>query len=44
MATLTRLHVEQLASRLPHNSKTRHKLTGKFIGQLWDTLEHPPIS
>ncbi len=32
----------QLVSSLPHESKTRTKLTNTFINTLWSSLEHPP--
>ena len=34
----------QLTSRLPPTSKLRVKLTTLQVGQLWDSLEHPPQS
>ncbi|KAF1966227.1 heme peroxidase [Bimuria novae-zelandiae CBS 107.79] len=32
------------AAKLPDGSKIREKLTGQFITQLWEDLEHPPLS
>jgi len=32
------------AARLPDGSKNRDKLTGQFLTQLWNDLEHPPLS
>lgn len=32
----------QLVAALPSNSQTRVKLTNVFVGQLWDSLQHPP--
>lgn len=32
------------AAKLPDGSKTREKLTGQFLTQLWEDLEHPPLS
>lgn len=32
------------AAKLPDGSKMRDKLTGQFLTQLWDDLEHPPLS
>jgi hypothetical protein len=34
--------VIQLVSNLDSKSKTRVKLTNAFVGQLWDSLQHPP--
>lgn len=36
--------VIQLTSRLPPSSKLRLKLTTTQVGQLWDSLQHPPLS
>lgn len=33
----------QLVSGMPDGSKRQEILTNKFIGQLWDSLEHPPL-
>lgn len=33
----------QLVANLPHGSRLRAELTNNFIGQLWDTLDHPPL-
>ncbi|KAJ4297739.1 hypothetical protein N0V90_005634 [Kalmusia sp. IMI 367209] len=32
------------AAKLPDGSKNRDKLTGQFLTQLWNDLEHPPLS
>ena len=32
----------QVVSGLPPQSKTRELLTGEFISELWDSLDHPP--
>lgn len=32
------------AVKLPDGSKLQEKLTGQFLTQLWDDLEHPPLS
>ena len=34
----------QAVAGLPPLSKNRVELTNGFIGELWDTLEHPPLS
>lgn len=34
----------QLVAGLPSNSKLRVNLTNSLIGELWNTLEHPPMS
>lgn len=34
----------QAVAGLPPLSKNRVELTNGFIGELWDTLEHPPQS
>ena len=34
----------QLAASLPVNSKALNDLSGKLIGQLWENLQHPPLS
>ncbi|KAI5806988.1 heme peroxidase [Geopyxis carbonaria] len=34
----------QLTSRLPPTSKLRVKLTSHQVDQLWDSLQHPPLS
>ncbi|KAF2087527.1 putative fatty acid oxygenase PpoC [Saccharata proteae CBS 121410] len=36
--------VIQLVAGLPANSETRFDLTNAFVGELWDNLEHPPVS
>lgn len=33
----------QLVAKLPKDSKNRVKLTDDFIGQLWNSLDHPPM-
>ncbi|KAL8796662.1 MAG: hypothetical protein Q9195_001052 [Heterodermia aff. obscurata] len=37
-------HVMQLVAALPTNSKTRADLTNAFIDELWNSLQHPPMS
>jgi hypothetical protein len=34
----------RLAASLPQGNKLLSDLTGQFIGLLWNTLEHPPLS
>ncbi|TGZ79433.1 heme peroxidase [Ascodesmis nigricans] len=34
----------QLSARLPPTSKLRVSLTTKQVGQLWNSLQHPPLS
>ncbi|MCJ1272406.1 hypothetical protein MMC21_000192 [Puttea exsequens] len=34
----------QLVAALPTNSKTRVELTNAFIDELWNSLQHPPMS
>ena len=34
----------QLVAALPRSSKNREVLTGKLIDQLWESLQHPPLS
>lgn len=34
----------QLVAALPSNSKLRFDLTNSFIDELWNTLQHPPMS
>ncbi|KAI9860958.1 MAG: hypothetical protein M1813_005637 [Trichoglossum hirsutum] len=36
--------VMQLVSQLPTHSKNRFNLTNQLIGDLWDSLLHPPLS
>lgn len=36
--------VIQLTSRLPPTSKVRISLTTHQVDQLWDSLQHPPLS
>ncbi|KAF6838515.1 linoleate diol synthase [Colletotrichum musicola] len=33
----------QIVAKLPHKSHLREVLTNKFIEQLWDSLDHPPL-
>lgn len=33
----------QLVAKLPDTSKNRVKLTNAFIGELWNSLDHPPM-
>lgn len=42
--TMIMERIIQLVAALPTNSKTRADLTGSFIKELWDSLEHPPAS
>lgn len=37
-------HTIQLVSGLPTRSKTRVDLTNAFIDELWNSLQHPPMS
>lgn len=37
-------HVIQLVAGLPHTSKTRVDLTNAFIDELWNSMQHPPMS
>jgi linoleate 10R-lipoxygenase len=32
-----------LVAGLPNHSRTQETLTNSFIGQLWDSLDHPPL-
>lgn len=41
--TMLMERVIQLVAKLPHGSKTRAKLTSQFIGELWGSLDHPPL-
>ena len=34
----------QLVSELPSRSKTRVDLTNAFLDELWNSLQHPPLS
>ncbi|KAF2190854.1 heme peroxidase [Zopfia rhizophila CBS 207.26] len=34
----------KVAAKLPDGSRGRDKLTNKFVTQLWDDLQHPPLS
>ncbi|KAL9592549.1 MAG: hypothetical protein Q9179_006606, partial [Wetmoreana sp. 5 TL-2023] len=42
--TYTMEHLMQLVAGLPSNSKLRVDLTNSFINELWNSLEHPPMS
>ncbi|KAL8761616.1 MAG: hypothetical protein Q9184_002263 [Pyrenodesmia sp. 2 TL-2023] len=42
--TYTMEHLMQLVAGLPSNSKLRVDLTNSFIDELWNTLQHPPMS
>ena len=35
---------EQLVSGLPPRSKARVDLTNSFLDELWNSLQHPPLS
>lgn len=37
-------HLMQLVAGLPSNSKLRVDLTNSFIDELWNSLQHPPMS
>ena len=37
-------YVIRLSSHLPSNSLNRLKLTAQQVDQLWNTLQHPPLS
>ena len=41
--TMIMERVIQLVAKLPHGSRTRAKLTDKFIAELWNSLDHPPL-
>ncbi|KAH7030729.1 heme peroxidase [Microdochium trichocladiopsis] len=41
--TMLMEQVIQLVAGLPHHSKLRDTLTNNLIGELWNTLEHPPL-
>ncbi|KXJ95099.1 heme peroxidase [Microdochium bolleyi] len=41
--TMLMEQVIQLVASLPHQSKLRETLTNNLIGELWNTLEHPPL-
>ncbi|KAF2176237.1 heme peroxidase [Zopfia rhizophila CBS 207.26] len=34
----------KVAAKLPDGSRGRDKLTSKFLTQIWDDLQHPPLS
>ncbi|KAL6229356.1 hypothetical protein BDW75DRAFT_235267 [Aspergillus navahoensis] len=36
--------VIRLVAKMPDKSLTRDKLTHKFLGELWDSLPHPPLT
>ena len=40
--TMIMERVIQLVANLPSDSKLRTELTNSFLGELWDSLEHPP--
>ncbi|KAL8369574.1 hypothetical protein RB595_000077 [Gaeumannomyces hyphopodioides] len=42
--TMIMEHVISLVANLPHSSKTRVKLTNNFLGELWYSLDHPPMN
>ncbi|KAL3479184.1 heme peroxidase [Aspergillus californicus] len=42
--TMIMERIIQIVSSLPTNSKMRSDLTSVFLGELWDTLPHPPLS
>ncbi|KAG9234558.1 heme peroxidase [Amylocarpus encephaloides] len=42
--TMVMERVIQLVSNLPQNSEHRVTLTNVFVGELWDSLQHPPQS
>jgi hypothetical protein len=42
--TMIMERVIQLVAGLPPHSKNRVEMTDAFIGELWNTLEHPPSS
>ncbi|KAL2821463.1 heme peroxidase family protein [Aspergillus cavernicola] len=42
--TMLMERIIQLVAKLPDKSKTRERLTHQFLGQLWDSLPHPPMS
>ena len=41
--TMIMEQVIQLVSNLNSDSKLRAELTNTFLGELWDTLDHPPL-
>lgn len=40
--TMLMERVIQLVAKLPDGSKNRITLTDDFIGELWNSLDHPP--
>ncbi|KAE8168156.1 heme peroxidase [Aspergillus tamarii] len=42
--TMLMERIIQLVAKLPSESRTRVKLTNMFLGELWDSLPHPPLS
>ncbi|KAB8235692.1 peroxidase/cytochrome P450 family protein [Aspergillus alliaceus] len=42
--TMLMERVIQLVAKLPTDSNTRVKLTHMFLGELWNSLPHPPLS
>lgn len=34
----------QLVAKLPETSYARRKVTGLLVDELWDSLQHPPLS
>lgn len=41
--TMIMERVIQLVANLPHRSRLRDELTNKFLSELWNTLDHPPL-
>lgn len=41
--TMIMERVIALVADLPHQSKLREEMSNKFIAELWDSLEHPPL-
>lgn len=41
--TMLMERIIQIVAKLPHNSKNRGRLTDVLIGELWDSLDHPPM-
>lgn len=37
-------HIIQLVAALPDKSANREKLTSAFLGELWNSMQHPPLS
>ncbi len=42
--TMLMERVIRIVAELPHNSRKRVELTNDFIGELWYSLEHPPMN